>query len=55
MYSLKKKYFFDSKYCWIDCYNWKKYLIDNSETYSDPSAIFTRELFANIFNDKKLF
>ena len=52
----RKHSFFDSKRSWIDHYNWeKKYLIDNSEKYSEPSPIFTVELFANIFNGKKLF
>ena len=47
--------YFDSKRPWIDHYNWKKYLIDNSEVYSKPSLTFTMELFANIFNGKTLF
>ena len=33
----------------------KNCLIDNLEAYSEPSLIFTMELFANIFNSKKLF
>ena len=51
----RKHSFFDSKRLWIDRYNWKKYFIDNSEAYSEPSLIFTMEFFANIFNSKKLF
>ena len=51
----RKHSFFDSKRSWIDRYNWKKYLIDNSEAYSEPSLTFTMEIFPNIFNSKKLF
>ena len=29
--------------------------MDNSEAYSEPSLIYAMELFANIFNGKKLF
>ena len=46
----RKHSFFDSKRSWIDRYNWKKYLIDNSEAYSEPSLTFTMEIFPNIFN-----
>ena len=51
----RKHSFFDSERSWIDRYNWKKYLIDNSEEHLEPSLILTLELFANIFNGKKLF
>ena len=47
--------FFDSKRLWTDHYNWKKYLIDNSEAYSEPSLTFTMEFFSNIFNVKSCF
>ena len=51
----RKHLCFDSKNSWIDCYNWEKYLIDNSEVYSESSLISMMELFAKIFNCKKLF
>ena len=51
----RKHLFFDSKLSWIDRYNCKNYLIDNSEAYSEPSITSTVELFAKIFNDEKLF
>ena len=41
----RNRYFFYSKRSWIDHYNWKKYLIDNPEAYSEPSLTFTMELF----------
>ena len=51
----RKHSFFYSKRSWIDGYNRKKYLIDNSEAYSEPSLTSRMELFAKIFNDEKLF
>ena len=54
MYSSKKHSFFDSKPLWIDHYNWKKYVIDNSETHPEPSLTSTMELFVKIFNGEKL-
>ena len=51
----RKHLFFDSKLSWIDRYNCKNYLIDNSEAYSEPSITSTVELFAKIFNGEKLF
>ena len=51
----RKHLFFDSKRSWIDHFNWEKYLIDNSEVYSEPSLTSRVELFAKIFNNEKLF
>ena len=51
----RKHSFFDSKRSWIDHYNWEKYLIDNSEVYSEPSLTSTMDLSAEVFNDENMF
>ena len=51
----RKHLFFDSKRSWIDRYNWKQNLIDNSEAYSEPSLTFMMEPSVNIFSGEKLF